>query len=192
MLDQKMLTLLERSFDATEELLGGVDEQRWTSASPCEDMDAHTLVEHLVGGLVQFAAVGAGTPVADISFERTFPVGGEAHEYDAAGDRMLSVWSESGVAGRTYSMPWGDTPGSALLGFMLIEQVTHGWDIAKAIGREPPYDTELVEATLDLAREYDDEMIRVPGMFAPAVTIDDDAPAIDRLAAFLGRHPDRW
>ncbi len=187
-----MLNLLEGSFDATEHLVGDVDEKLWTSASPCEDMDAHALVEHLVGGLVQFAAVGTGTPADDIGFKRTFPVGGEAHEYDAAGDRMLSVWSEPGVAARTYAMPWGDTPGSALLGFMLIEQVTHGWDIAKAIGRDSPYDTDLVEATLDLARDYDNEMIRVPGMFGAAVTIDPDAPAIDRLAAFLGRHPDRW
>ena len=105
---------------------------------------------------------------------------------------MLTAWSEPDVMERTYEMPWGDTPGSTLAGFMLIEQVTHGWDLAKATGQDIVVDDEVFDTTLSLARENDDEAIRVPGMFASAVEIDDGAPTIDRLAAFLGRHPDLW
>lgn len=192
MRDARVLELLEQSIETTETLLGQVAGDRWPSASPCEGMNAHELVEHLVGGLLQFAAIGEGQSADEVSFEKTFPVGTELHNYDSAGDRMLSAWSEPGVIDRTYEMPWGDTPGSMLIGFMLIEQVVHGWDLAKAAGEDIIFDDEAVETTLDIARESDDEAIRVPGMFASAVEIDDEAPAIDRLAAFLGRHPEQW
>ena len=110
--------------------------------------------------------------MADIAAEPTFPGADAVREYDLASDRMLSVWSDEAVADRTYAMPWGDTPGLALLGFMLIEQVTHGWDIAMATGQDPSFDPDVVDAALDLAHEYDDESIRVPGMFAPIVPVD--------------------
>ena len=72
---------------------------------------------------------------------------------------------------------------------MIIEQVVHGWDLGRAVDRPAGYDDELVEHTLELAHRHDDPMIRVPGMFGPVVEISSSAPAIDRLAAFLGRHP---
>lgn len=184
--------LLERSIATTARLLADVNEDRWSSPSPCPDMTALGVVQHLVGGLTQFAATGAQEPFDERSLERSFSGEDAREEYQAAGDRMMAVWSQPGVAERDYPMPWGDSAGSDLIGFMLIEQVTHGWDIAKATGQEPGYDSELVEATLDLARGYDDESIRVPGMFGPIVPAPDGGPAIDRLAAFLGRHPDEW
>ena len=76
-----------------------------------------------------------------------------------------------------------------LVVFMVIEQVTHGWDLARATGQEPSFGDELAEATLTLARSYDDGTIRVPGLFGPIVEIPFGASAIDRLAAFLGRRP---
>jgi uncharacterized protein (TIGR03086 family) len=76
-----------------------------------------------------------------------------------------------------------------LLGFTVIEQIVHGWDIARATGQEPGFDDDLAEATLELIREYDDATIRAPGMFDPEIAVADDAPAIDRLIAFVGRNP---
>ncbi len=102
---------------------------------------------------------------------------------------MLEAWSGDGALGAAYAMPWGETPGMALVGFMVIEQVTHGWDLARATGQPPKFGDELAQATLELARGYDDASIRVPGMFGPIVEIGAGAPAIDKLAAFLGRRP---
>jgi hypothetical protein len=49
-------------------------------------------------------------------------------------------------------------------------------------------DPALAEATLAAAKMTISDDIR-EGRFDPAVPIADDAPAHDRLAAFLGRHP---
>ncbi len=114
------------------------------------------------------------------------------NRYDASGDHMLSVWSEPGVAGKTYAMPWGETAGEMLLGFVLLEQVTHSWDIAKATGRPLEVEEDVVATSLQLAQEYDNEAIRVPGMFDPILVIDEGASTIDWLAAFLGRDTEKW
>ena len=104
---------------------------------------------------------------------------------------MLDAWSPQGVIDRVYPMAWGDTPGDMLVGFSLIEQVTLGWDLAHATGQAARFPSDVVEATSRLAHASVDESVRVPGMFGSAVPVADDAPALDRLAAFLGRRPDR-
>lgn len=109
--------------------------------------------------------------------------------YATASERLLAAWSVEGVLEREYEMPWGTTPGGFLMGFMVIEQVTHGWDLARATGQAPAFGDALVEVTLQLARSFDDESIRVPGMFGPIVEAPSNAAPIDRLAAFLGRRP---
>lgn len=184
----RMLDLLRRSFPATHDLIAGIGADQWDGSTPCEQMTVLGVVQHLVGGLGMFEDVAAGRQV-DLTTQPEFRPSDAVAAFDAAGREVLATWSAPGVADRTYAMPWGDTPGVALLGFSLIETVTHGWDLARATGQEPGFDEDVVQATLELAQTYDDETIRVPGMFGPAVEVRADAPTIDRLAGFLGRTP---
>ena len=184
------LSFLRQAVDATADLISHVGPDRWHAETPCEEMDVAALVSHLVSGLAGFADVpttadwATGPPQ-----EQPLDLNEAAAAYERAGERMSTAWSAPGVVDRSYAMPWGETPGSALVEFMIIEQVVHGWDLQRAAGRSAGYDAELVEHTLELAHRYDDPTIRVPGMFGPAVEIAADAPTFDRLAAFLGRHP---
>ena len=156
-------------------------------------MDVADLVQHLVGGLDQFAAVPAAGESETAAATGSAVSAVEHHEaptvYLTSCKRLVKAWTAPGALGRSYAMPWGETPGVMLVGFMVIEQVTHGWDLARATGQEPSFGDELAEATLELACSYDDEAIRVPGMFGPAVAVPSAAAAIDRLAGFLGRRP---
>ncbi len=155
-------------------------------------MSAGKLIEHMVGGLLQFASIPSSadatealTPPADLGLT----IDDAVAAFDNAGRKMLAAWKDPTTTNANYDMPWGATPGAALVGFMLIEVVTHGWDLAKATDQRPAFDDQLVLTTLEIARMYGDEGIRVPGMFGPIVPVADDAPLIDRLAGFLGRHP---
>jgi uncharacterized protein (TIGR03086 family) len=185
---EDVLVLLRAAVGETLRLVDGVTARQWALPTPCEDMDVAGLVVHVVGGLEQFAAVGAGEPTEPPAEHP----GADAGAYRSASEKMLDAWSRPGVIDRVYPMDWGETPGEMLMGFSLIEQVVHGWDLARATGQTPRFPPDVVAATLRLAHDYDDESIRVPGMFGPAVPVADDAPALDRLAAFLGRRPDRW
>ena len=182
------LALLREALPVTGLLVSGVQPDQWNAPTPCEEMTVLEIVEHLTGGLEQFAGVAVGEEL-DPTVEPSFSGSDPPTEFDAAARTMLAAWSAPGATDKTYPMPWGETRGAMLLGFMVIEEVTHGWDIARATGQTPAYDDDLVEAALEIARNYDDVTIRVPGMFGPAVTVPDDAPVIDRLAGFLGRRP---
>ena len=87
-------------------------------------------------------------------------------------------------------MPWGETTGMQLMGFELIELIVHGWDISRSLGRDAPFEDDLVEAALFGARQWVDDSTRTPQLFGPEVPVPDDAPVLDRLVGFLGRHPD--
>jgi uncharacterized protein (TIGR03086 family) len=190
------LALLQAAVPTTHRLITGITTQQWHGSTPCADMDVAALVAHLIDGLDQFAAVasaetgGAPVPAAVADPDVSNIDGAQAASlYAAASARLLDAWSAHGALDRLYAMPWGETPGLMLVGFMVIEQVTHGWDLARATGQEPAFDDDLAEATLALAQGYDDDAIRVPGMFGPAITVSPDATPIDRLAGFLGRQP---
>lgn len=177
----------------THRLIERITPRQWHLSTPCAGMDVAALVQHLVVGLDQFAAVPSvgrseaaaadGSQVSTVGHREAPTV------YLASCERLLEVWAAPETLGSAYAMPWGETPGAMLVGFMVIEQVAHGWDLAHATGQHPTFGDEVAAATLDLARSYDDETIRMPGMFGPVVAVPPDALAIDRLAGFLGRHP---
>lgn len=70
----------------------------------------------------------------------------------------------------------------------ITEQLVHGWDIAQATGQRVEFPGEIAEQELAIGRRM---LVDVPhtGRFGPAHQVLEDAPAIDRLAAFLGHQP---
>jgi uncharacterized protein (TIGR03086 family) len=72
----------------------------------------------------------------------------------------------------------------------LTELLVHGWDLAHATGQPTTgLPDDLAEQELAFSRV---QLERIPpdrSPFAPPQPIDDAAPAIDRLAALLGRSP---
>jgi len=67
-------------------------------------------------------------------------------------------------------------------------ELTHGWDLAQALGRAADLPEDAAEESLAFARA-DGRAVRPSGggCFGPARHVADAAPAIVRLVAFLGR-----
>ncbi len=87
---------------------------------------------------------------------------------------------------QTYQGPLGSATGTERLQIRIYDLLAHGWDLAQATGQraEPPED--LAEQPLTFVQTQLSGQPRT-GRFDPAQPVSDDAPAIDRLAAFLGR-----
>jgi len=186
-----LLELLRRAADPTETVLMGISGTDGGRRSPCPEMTVAQVAAHLIGGLRAFAIVGEG---GTLSFDPALdsdPAGEEpGPAFRAAVDRLIEVFGEPGRLDATYNMPWGPTAGSQLIGFELIETVVHGWDAARGLDVRLGVADDVAEATLQGARMWVDDSVRVPGMFGPEVQVDGGTP-LDQLVAFLGRDP-RW
>jgi uncharacterized protein (TIGR03086 family) len=187
-MSESLLSFVGRAVDAIEPLVGSVtavDHQRRT---PCPDFDLKSLTAHLIAGLSGFADVAEGKQWS-FGGDPDLSIVDAALEFRLAANRLIDGFSKPGVIERTFSMPWGETPGAQLVGFELIELLVHGWDIARSLDRLPVYDDELVAAALFGARQWVDDSARVPQLFGPEVIVTTDGPVLDQLVGFLGREP---
>jgi uncharacterized protein (TIGR03086 family) len=77
------------------------------------------------------------------------------------------------------------------LGVVLMETITHGWDLATATGQPTPYSDEAIAAALDTCRGMLSPQYRGKGMpFGEEVEVSSSATVLDQLVGFMGRDPD--
>ena len=183
-----------RAAEETARLVDGVKPAQMGLPTPCAGWDVRMLLAHLVGGNLRWATLPGGEPLP------SGPSRGGSLGIDLLGDdpagayrrsaaALYAAWQDPALLDRTFEIPVGAMPGRAAFHVRLAETVIHGWDLARATGQQPAFDPEVVEATLHFAQAHLPED-RPPGSpFAPPVPVAEDLPAIDRLAAFLGRNP---
>nr|MDQ2754242.1 TIGR03086 family metal-binding protein [Actinomycetota bacterium] len=94
---------------------------------------------------------------------------------------------QPGVFEKVVTVPVGSVPGIAALHLRIVEMLVHGWDLASATGQSAQFPDDIAEQSLAFTRA---KLADVPAdrkPFGPARPVSDDAPAIDRLVACLGR-----
>jgi len=156
----------------------GVDE--WTAPTCCPEWTVSQLVEHAIGS------------------QRFVPKAlGASGDIDLEGDDLVQVWkavraaadealSAPGAMDEVVTLPFGEMPARAGLGFPLGDLLVHTWDLARAIGADDRLDAEACAVTLANLEPIDGS-IRAPGFFGPKLEPAPDADAQDRLLAFVGR-----
>jgi uncharacterized protein (TIGR03086 family) len=180
---------LRRALDATAAVIGAIRDDQWAAPTPCRDWRVRDVVNHLVGGHRGFAAVLSGEPRPDHVADQLGddPVGA----YRRSGEALLQAFSRPGVMEAAVTVPAGTVPGVVAWHLRLTEALVHGWDLARATGQPVTgLPADLAEQELGFSRV---QMERLPPgrrPFAPSRPVADDAPAIDRLVALLGRAPD--
>jgi uncharacterized protein (TIGR03086 family) len=181
---------LGRALAAVGELIGRVRPEQWAAPTPCSDWTVRRLVDHLIGMNLVFTALLAGEtppprPAAD--HVDADPVG--AYRDSAAG--LLAAFSQPGVLDRVYHGPLGAATGAERLQIRLYDLLAHGWDLARATGQPVELPEDAAERSLKFVRVQLTEDAR-PGRFGPVQPVAGDAPAIERLVAFLGRPVDSF
>jgi uncharacterized protein (TIGR03086 family) len=175
---------LDRALAAVGDLIAGVQDEQWSAPTPCSDWTVRELVNHLVGMNLVFAALLREQAPPERGSES---VGDDlVGAYRESGTAMKAAFDQSGVLERTFHGPLGAATGADRLQIRLYDLLAHGWDLAQATGQRAELPDDLAEQALAFVRDQLATQTRT-GRFAPAQTIADDAPAIDRLAAFLGR-----
>jgi uncharacterized protein (TIGR03086 family) len=169
-------------------MIDGVRPEQMALPTPCTEWDVRALLNHMIAGNKMAVAVAAGEPMPPL-------------DSDFAGDDPAAAFADSartadaalrapGVMERTVRMRFGEVPGRTLAAMRFVDLLIHTWDLAKATGQAADLDPWLCETALAFSRERFGDRPRQPGgAFAPEVPIAADAPACDRLAAYLGRQP---
>jgi uncharacterized protein (TIGR03086 family) len=144
----------------------------------------HQLVNHLVVGNRTIASLlsGQARPERGLDHLGDDPAGA----YRASGATLQAAFDQPGILERSFRGSLGTATGEEFLQVRLYDLLAHGWDLAQATGQPAVLAEDLAEQALTFARVPLSTQPRT-GRFRPAQPTADDAPAIDRLVAFLGR-----
>ena len=107
--------------------------------------------------------------------------------FDIAGQLLLQAFSAPEAMSRMITVPFGTIPGAVALHLRIVEMLVHGWDLAAATGAQVDFPDDLAEQEIVFSEQ---NLSRVPPgrrRFADPQAAADGAPAVDRLAALLGR-----
>jgi uncharacterized protein (TIGR03086 family) len=150
---------------------------RLDTQTPCDEWDVRALLNHLLSSLEYFAAAPhdesakppQGTPPQLLGDD-------VVKQYAAAREATLGVYREPGVLEKT----------GPSLGIAFVDQLVHGWDLARATGQDATMPDDLADAAFAMidGRMPDDQR---GTFFKPAVPAADDAPAQQKLLAYGGR-----
>ena len=177
----------QREFGARVHEIGG----RWADPTPDDDWDVGALVEHLIDEQRWVTPLLSGKSLAEAD-EIVKAMGSPSADRVAAWEEAVAAAAatanEPGVLDRTVELSRGPTPAGSYLGEMIMDLCIHSWDLGKAIGSTRTLPGELVDTVFGAVRGFGD-LSAFGDMFKPAVTVPDNAPAVDQLVAYTGRNP---
>jgi uncharacterized protein (TIGR03086 family) len=178
---------LDQALQSTLIILTKVQPKDLNAPTPCASWNVRALVNHFVGTARWWAAVIAGD---GDDADADYAAGNWVAAYEESIRVAVAALGADGAMDRTVRLPFGEFPGAVLRNLAMMEQFTHGWDLARAIGQPTDLDSELAAGLLSRARLAIVDAYRGPdghALFGPAREAPAGAGAADQLAAFLGR-----
>jgi uncharacterized protein (TIGR03086 family) len=175
-----------RVLDAVEALVSRVDPAQLEQPSWCGIWTVRSLLNHMTFENLAHAALadgGADMPAPDAATDYL----GDDHvaAFRASTARVRAALGAPGVLRRTYGPQ--QAPGAFIAQMLINEQLTHGWDLARATGQSTDIAPDVAEQAIDAARMFYVDVPRSEQTFLPETQPPEDATAADRLAAFMGR-----
>jgi uncharacterized protein (TIGR03086 family) len=165
---------------ACRAVLQGITEDDLSRPTPCTEYAVGEVGRHVVRSMILLASVAGeqldtpltGTLEGDVS---------------AAAEGALGAWRRRGLGG-SVAVGRSVLPGSLAVEIIPLELLVHGWDIARATGRDIEVTTEVAGYVLGRARELVTEDKRGRS-FAAEVPAGPEASVLQQLVAFTGRAP---
>jgi uncharacterized protein (TIGR03086 family) len=181
-----VVDLDRRAALGTAGLIDATSPDQYAAPTPCPEWTVRDLLAHLIAGNVKYIEIGRGKEWARGAPEVVLD-DDPASMYRRTMDAMFEAWEQPEALTRDTALPVGRGPAELALYLHLGETLVHGWDLARATGQPPPWDAEVVVASLTQFMSWLPAQ-RPPGSpFADATPVGGDAAPVDRLAAYLGR-----
>jgi len=173
-----LLDLYQRaSAWGVQNITGAAD--KLDNQTPCDEWDVRTLLNHMLDTQRYFLASGRGQQASRPAKEPPSIISDDpvADFRDIRSD-MIDTYGDPAVVEKT----------GPALGIAFADMLVHSWDLARATGQDSTMPEGLADAAYNAVHgRFTDEQRK--GMFKPEIAVPDDAPAQDRLLAYLGRSP---
>jgi uncharacterized protein (TIGR03086 family) len=180
--------LLSDVLHKTSDIVAAVRDDQLELPTSCPEYDVAMLRNHIVAWAQVFEAGANGrTYEGDPT---TFHSPDPAADFRITATGIIDGWRENGLDRDVAVSGGSKQPGQMVLNMTLMEYVTHGWDLATATSQPIPFTEDEAAEVLERAKNTLPPQFQGDGMpFGAVVPVPDDAPAIDRLMGFMGRHP---
>lgn len=161
-----------------------------TPIEGCEGWTAADLVGHLamVNTMCRNSTLGKGPDQLPTPEDL---VGDDAlGAYTATAAAFTAAYAnEAEVFAKDMPTPVGMYPGSVVMTQGTLENLVHGWDLARSLGREATIPAELIGEALGriLGAQPLYQQFFEMEFYSPSVDVGPDAGPQDRLMAYLGR-----
>lgn len=179
---------LQQAFASTRQVMDAVQADQMSAQSPCPEWDVAGVINHVIGGMQFFTAGMKGTQPAE---GQNWAEGDYMAAFDQAAAECVDCFEQEGALEATVALPFGEMPGSAVMGIAMADVFTHGWDIAKATGQDTNLAPELAAGILAQSQHAISPEWRgpeeSPAPFGAEQHCADGSCSADQLAAFLGR-----
>ncbi len=119
--------LMAAAIDGFEQRLGAVGATEWNAATPCDDWDVRTLVNHVVGELLWMPPLLEGKTIAEVGdrFDGDVLGSDPSTTYRSAAAAAQAAAFEPGAQERTVHLSFGDFPGSEYVGQVVSDVIIH-------------------------------------------------------------------
>ncbi len=161
--------------------------------TPCDEFDVATLIGHLLAIPTRIAVIADGGDAWDVPSVVDVAPADWAATWTEVRGRLDGALAPSDVLTRQFRAPFGTVPAPVALGMYVTEFLIHGWDLARATGREDQVDRGLADRIASEALPRIRQAIPADGRdqlpFGPVVDIDASAGPFDQLLGWYGRDP---
>ncbi|WP_329485268.1 TIGR03086 family metal-binding protein [Kitasatospora sp. NBC_01246] len=182
--------LMSRAAAEAARIARSVRPEHLDGPTPCTAFDTRTLVNHWVlytsHGLERRAR---REPLPEELVARDFTADPDwALAYADQLDRAVAAWSDPAAWEGEIDLGGMSVSAASVARMVVKEMVLHGWDVARATGRQVDVDDDLARLVLTVVEE-NAEIYRQYGGFAEAVPVAATASSLDRALAASGRDP---
>src|SRR5665811_90850 len=181
-----------RALGTAGRLVAAVPPGALDDPTPCAKWAVADLLNHFIQVARLTANAAQGHPFDPAVFDTDYTNGDMLAAYNDATRASIEAFARPGALERTVQLPViGEVSGEVARVIHFTDTVTHTWDLARALGRDPGIDNDVAELALHYAHIHYRGMPRGPDspFLADEVAIGATASATDRLVAYLGRDP---
>jgi uncharacterized protein (TIGR03086 family) len=193
-----LLALDRRAVQASVAAAADLSDAELDEPTPCRGWTLADLMAHMTVQQRGFAAAarGYGGDLDRWMLRRYASDGpGTSRAYATASADLLSAFADPQLGSTDFLLPeirdGRPFPAHVALGFHLVDNVVHAWDVAASRARQVEFDADLLAAALEIAEQVPDgpERDKSAAAFSHRRPLTAGASPLERILLLLGRSP---